>query len=198
MARLTANLVSVYLLREAPAADPRPAQTRSDELPRDAPRPPAHLEVLLLQRRDDHRFPGDWQAVHGHVEPHEAAWQTALRELQEETGITPTSWFRLLRVGSFYEPDTDTVYFVPAFLAIAPPDVLFRLSAEHQDGVWSPLADARPRFRWVTQRDDIDAVIAATLHWPETGPELERIDLPALQTRWQARRLREDRPRGLD
>ena len=63
---------------------------------------------------------------------------------------------------------------------------------------WSAFAAARPRFRWITQRDDIDAVIAATRHWPETGPGLERIDLPALQTRWQARRLRDDPPPGLD
>ena len=57
MSDVKASLISVYLLREAPAG----------------------LEVLLLQRGPDHRFPGDWQGVHGHIEAGEAAWQAARR-----------------------------------------------------------------------------------------------------------------------
>jgi diadenosine hexaphosphate hydrolase (ATP-forming) len=39
--------------------------------------------VLLLQRRD-----GDWVFPKGHVEPGETPLQTALREVQEEAGVT--------------------------------------------------------------------------------------------------------------
>ena len=40
--------------------------------------------VLLLQRNDDSEF---WQSVTGTLEPHELPFQTALREVKEETGI---------------------------------------------------------------------------------------------------------------
>ncbi|MDE2639639.1 MAG: NUDIX domain-containing protein [Chloroflexota bacterium] len=165
MARVKASLVSVYLLREGPDG----------------------LEVLLLQRGPGHRFPGDWQGVHGHIEPGEAAWQAALRETAEETGIEPTVWFRLIRVGSFYEPATDAVYLVPAFVALAPPGAAVRLSGEHEAAEWRPPAEARERFRWATQRDDMDGIIAGTGAWPRTGPELERMDVAALRRRWARR-----------
>ena len=42
-------------------------------------------DVLLLERAD---FPAHWQSVTGSVEWGEAIPHTALRELQEETGIT--------------------------------------------------------------------------------------------------------------
>ena len=116
MSDVKASLISVYLLREAPAG----------------------LEVLLLQRGDAHRFPGDWQGVHGHIEPGEAAWQAALRELDEETGIDPSDWFRLIRVASFYEPATDAVYLVPGFVALAAPGAVVRLSAEHRPRSGAP------------------------------------------------------------
>ena len=128
--------------------------------------------------------------MHGHIEADETAWQTARREVIEETGIEPLCWFRLVRAGSFYEPDTDTIYFVPSFLAVAPCGAGFRLCAEHQDGAWRPLPEARDRFRWATQRDDLDAIISATRCWPQTGPELERMDLDALASRWGARQHR--------
>ena len=176
MSNVKASLVSVYLVREAPGG----------------------MEVLLLQRCADHTFPGDWQGVHGHIERDETAWQTALRELQEETGIDPVCWFRLVRAGNFYEPDTDTVYLVPSFAAVAPAGADFRLSDEHQAAEWRPLSEARDRFRWVTQRDDMDAIIAGTKHWPATGPELERMDLDRIRKRWAERGDRAQAPRGLD
>ena len=165
MARVKASLVSVYLLRESPAG----------------------LEVLLLQRGPDHRFPGDWQGVHGHIEPGEAAWQAALRETGEETGIDPTDWFRLIRVASFYEPTSDAVYLVPGFVALAAPGAVVRVSAEHEAAEWRSLPAARDVFRWATQRDDLDAIIAATRCWPRTGPELERMDVDALRRGWAQR-----------
>ena len=75
-------------------------------------------------------------------------------------------------MASFYEPATDAVYLVPGFVALAAPGAVVRLSAEHQAAAWRPLPDARDVFRWATQRDDLDAIIAATRCWPRTGPEL--------------------------
>jgi dATP pyrophosphohydrolase len=44
----------------------------------------AALEVLLLERAD---FPGSWQSVTGSREDDELLWQTAVREVSEETGL---------------------------------------------------------------------------------------------------------------
>lgn len=44
-----------------------------------------HHRLLLLQRQDDPEF---WQSVTGSVEEGEQPWQAAIREVQEETGVT--------------------------------------------------------------------------------------------------------------
>ena len=94
MARVRANLISVYVVRPAGSG----------------------VELLLLQRPDDYRFPGDWQAVHGHIEEGEPAWRAAERELAEETGLDAARWWRLSPLESFYNPENDSVYLVPTFL----------------------------------------------------------------------------------
>ena len=42
------------------------------------------LQVLLLERAD---HPGYWQSVTGSCDPGENLWQTAVREVREETGL---------------------------------------------------------------------------------------------------------------
>jgi len=47
-------------------------------------------DVLLLRHRESSdRFAGRWNGVGGHVEPGEDIRDAALRELREETGLTP-------------------------------------------------------------------------------------------------------------
>ena len=41
-------------------------------------------KVLMLQRQDDPEF---WQSVTGSLEPNEQPFETAIREVREETGI---------------------------------------------------------------------------------------------------------------
>lgn len=42
--------------------------------------------VLMLRRKDDPDF---WQSVTGSLEDHEGAFETAMREVREETGFLP-------------------------------------------------------------------------------------------------------------
>ncbi|MDU8924049.1 dihydroneopterin triphosphate diphosphatase [Pasteurellaceae bacterium LIM206] len=46
--------------------------------------------VLMLQRKDDPEF---WQSVTGSLAEGETPWQTAQREVREETGLEPTTLF---------------------------------------------------------------------------------------------------------
>lgn len=41
-------------------------------------------DVLLLERAD---HPGYWQSITGSQDPDESLWQTAIREINEETGL---------------------------------------------------------------------------------------------------------------
>jgi 8-oxo-dGTP diphosphatase len=51
-------------------------------------------QMILLGQRSATRafYPGVWDVFGGHVEPGEEHYETLVRELQEELGITPTQW----------------------------------------------------------------------------------------------------------
>jgi mutator protein MutT len=52
--------------------------------------------MLLLGRRAAHRsYPDCWDIIGGHVEPGETLEQTLVREVEEETGVTPVQFARL-------------------------------------------------------------------------------------------------------
>jgi 8-oxo-dGTP pyrophosphatase MutT (NUDIX family) len=53
-------------------------------------------DTLLLGLRTAHRsYPKCWDIIGGHVEPGETLEQTLLREVEEETGVTPIKFARL-------------------------------------------------------------------------------------------------------
>ena len=53
--------------------------------------------MLLLGRRTAHRsYPGCWDIIGGHVEPGETFEQTLVREVEEEIGVTPVQFARLM------------------------------------------------------------------------------------------------------
>jgi 8-oxo-dGTP diphosphatase len=53
-------------------------------------------EALLLGRRAAHRsYPDCWDLIGGHVEPGETLEQTLVREVEEETGVTPVQFAKL-------------------------------------------------------------------------------------------------------
>jgi dihydroneopterin triphosphate diphosphatase len=89
------SLVDVYVLRGIDAA----------------------LECLVLRRAIGGRCPGSWETVHGHIEAGERPAEAAVRELEEETGLTPLRMYNLSRVESFYQHRLDEVALVPVFAA---------------------------------------------------------------------------------
>ena len=135
MPRLRSNIIAVYIVR--PAAD--------------------GVELLTLQRPEAHRFAGAWQTVGGHIEEKrgESAWQAALRELDEETGLTVDRWFRIDRPETFYNPENDTIYLVPAFAAVVAAEAEPTISHEHQAWRWQQPEDAARSVDWAGMRDSI-------------------------------------------
>ena len=136
MPRLRSNIVAVYVVRAVESGG---------------------VELLMLQRPEGHRFAGAWQTVGGHVEERdgETAWQAAVRELHEETGLAARRWFRIDRPETFYNPDNDTIYFVPAFAALVEADAPVTLSDEHQAFRWQTPTNAAASVDWAAMRGSI-------------------------------------------
>jgi dATP pyrophosphohydrolase len=106
-------------------------------------------EFLLLRRAPDVPYAGQWRMVGGKIESGEAAWETALREVEEETQQTPQQFWALPSVNTFYEWRTDRVNLAPAFGAALTEDPT--LDDEHDAFVWLPAEEAAERLAWPEQ-----------------------------------------------
>lgn len=109
------------------------------------------LEVLTLRRAPGGRCSGAWEVVHGSIEEGETPLQAALRELGEETSLTPERLYNLSRVETFYRHRVDEVAFIPVFAAFVE-NAPVRLSHEHDAFDWMPFAAARERLAWPRER----------------------------------------------
>jgi dATP pyrophosphohydrolase len=112
-------------------------------------------ECLVLCRSGIGRSPGSWEMVHGHADPGETPGDAALRELREETGLTPLRMYNLSRVESFYLHKNDTVTLVAMFAAFVDQSAV-QLSEEHDDFTWLPTSEARRKFSWPREERCLD------------------------------------------
>ena len=88
--------------------------------------------------------------VGGKIEADEAAWETGLREVEEETGRPPTRFWALPSVNAFYEWRADRINLTPAFAAALPGDPT--LDDEHDAFAWLPAREAAERLDWPEQK----------------------------------------------
>ena len=91
-------------------------------------------EVLLLRHNGSLR--GEWCQIAGSIEDGEAAGQTALRELQEETGLVPQALDSADICEQFYEADRDSISLLPVFVAVVAADCAVTLKHEHSEFQW--------------------------------------------------------------
>lgn len=108
------------------------------------------VKVLVFKRSVEVRYPNQWRMIGGKVKNEEKLYKTALRELKEETGLTPILFWTIPSVNQFYDHRTDTIHQIPAFGADITSNLDIKLNHEHS------------AYKWISE-DEIDSYIS----WPE-------------------------------
>jgi 8-oxo-dGTP pyrophosphatase MutT (NUDIX family) len=131
----------------------------------------------FLQR---HRVPEDymgntWQLIRGGLNPGENAVHGALRELHEESGLTPAEFYRLGTVESFYTPIDDTLWHSVAFCAVVSRDARITLNEEHDGSRWIPRREFPAACTWASERNLLDELFAEIL---DNGPAKPLLHIP--------------------
>ena len=137
----------------------------------------ASHELLQLRRSTDDFMGGTWQTVRGTIDPGETAAAAALRELREETGLTPREFYRLSAMETFYLPGPreEAVYHSIAFCALVGGDDPIELNGEHDALRWVPRERILDALMWASERPLIDDLCRAILDGGPAKPYL-RVD----------------------
>lgn len=110
-------------------------------------------EWLVMLRASHCVIPNTWQMVQGGIEPGEKAYQTAARELHEETGLAPIRLFQASYVNRFYLAALDEIILSPVFCAEVSGKVV--LNEEHTDHKWVSFSEAQALYPWPGQKKSI-------------------------------------------
>jgi dATP pyrophosphohydrolase len=117
------------------------------------------LEFLLLKRSPEQYYPNIWQMVSGKIKENETAFNTALREIKEETNLTPEKFWVAPTVNSFYAPDKDCICLLPVFAAKVNYESEVLISNEHTEFKWVNPDEAKQLLAWDGQRKSVDVIV---------------------------------------
>jgi dATP pyrophosphohydrolase len=176
MTGLRSVFVEVYLFRTRARGARVPGARGTRALRR--------VEFLCLRRGRVAFLPGVWQPVTGKRRRGETSRAAALREVREETGLTPVRLWALETPTVYYDAALDRVMALSLFAAEVAPDARVRLSREHDAWTFLPAREAGRRFLWEAQRRGLEDVRRQVL----SGGALSRtLELPLRHSRAAAR-----------
>ena len=133
---IISNLVEVHIFRETENA----------------------IEFLLLKRAEDQIYPSVWQMVSGKIKENEKAFETSLREVKEETNLTPLKMWIAPKVNSFYSSQTDSICLIPVFAVHVKKDSKVIISNEHIEYKWVTSDEAKRLLAWDGQRKAVELI----------------------------------------
>ncbi|MBX3359169.1 MAG: NUDIX domain-containing protein [Phycisphaeraceae bacterium] len=147
------DIVDVYVFRAIATGDGRAPLVVESEETGEASQ--VHgVEFLQLHRIGD-PLAGTWQPVMGHIEAGESAVQAAVREMEEELGLTAESGlvalWALEQVHPFYIAAIDSIVLSPRLVAQVSAAWTPRLNEEHSEFRWVSWSEVWRRFMWPGQ-----------------------------------------------
>lgn len=111
-------------------------------------------KFLMLKRSPQIIYGGSWQCVTGKIKLGESPVETAIRELKEETGLSPINKWTVDQVNNFYEAEFDRMNLIPIF-GIEVDTLIVNLSNEHCDYRWCNIKEAENLFTWTQQKNGL-------------------------------------------
>ena len=109
---------------------------------------------LLLKRSPEQMYPRIWQCVTGKIEAGEKPHETALRELKEETGLTPFKMWTVDQVNHFFEAEQNRMYLIPVFGVEVESEMVI-LSPEHTEYKWCHVNQGVDLLLWNQQKQGL-------------------------------------------
>ncbi|HUV31796.1 MAG TPA: NUDIX domain-containing protein [Acidobacteriota bacterium] len=123
-------------------------------------------KFLVLKRAERESYGGYWGFLSGGKQGDEKVAQVVVRELKEETGLSPTAIWATEYVVQFYEPEFDRIWILPLIVAVVPADSAVRLSPENSEYEWLPPRRAKLRVSWKNLARAVEDVSAELEIYP--------------------------------
>lgn len=102
--------------------------------------------------RRNHTLIGEWCQISGSIEEGEKAWEAALREVREETGLACEKLYSADICEQFYEADRDAISILPVFVGFVDTGAKVTLNHEHSEFRWVSFEDALTMVPFAGQR----------------------------------------------
>ncbi|MCA1023670.1 NUDIX hydrolase [Halobacillus litoralis] len=99
-------------------------------------------DKVLLLKRDTSVLRDVWCYIGGGIEEGEKAWEAALREVKEETGITNLPLYSSNQFDKIYSPEENYIYIAPVFVGYVDESQKVNLNYEHSDYKWVSFKEA--------------------------------------------------------
>jgi dihydroneopterin triphosphate diphosphatase len=114
--------------------------------------------LLLKRAANEELYPNIWQIVTGTIKEKESTLNAALRELDEEAGLSVKRCWTVPYVDSYFDTSKDAVQLAPVFAVEVDGVDKLKLSSEHQDFKWLTHREAKNKLVWHGQRQALDIV----------------------------------------
>lgn len=114
------------------------------------------MRFLLLKRSEKDIYPDLWQMVTGRIEENEKAYETAIREVSEESGLKVKKLWVVPNINSFYSADSDRITLIPVFAVLTDESESVELSDEHSDFMWVDKDECKRMLAWPGQQKSVD------------------------------------------